>query len=173
MTAGATQTQTDVVNVAVLGLFGAGKTTFVNTISQRVAKKGHGPAQWYYGQVDVDDTLTLQFCEPPSAERFDYVWLRDLIEGLDADGYIILLDSTKPELFGEFISVLYTVRANYANVPMIVAANKQNHYRAWSTNDLRVMLRISNDVPMMPCIATDFEVVKNVVLRLMYNIFGR
>jgi uncharacterized protein len=166
------QTQTELLNIAILGLFGAGKSTFINTMSQRTAQRGEGIAQWYYGQVDVDDALTLQFTEPPSAERFDFMWLRDLIEGMDAQGYIVLVDSTKPESFGEFISVLYTIRAYHADVPIIVAANKQNHYRAWSINDLRVMMRISEDIPVMPCIATDFEVVKNVVLRLMYTIFG-
>ena len=167
----ATETQVEVLDIAVLGLFGAGKSTFIDTISQRTAKRGEGRARWYYGQVDVDDELTLQFTEPPSDERFDFIWLRDLIENMDAAGYIVMVDSTKPETFGEFISVLYTIRAQHAYVPVIVAANKQNHFRAWSTNDLRVMLRINDDVPIMPCIATDFEVVKNVTLRLMYQIF--
>ncbi|MEM6529470.1 MAG: ADP-ribosylation factor-like protein [Chloroflexota bacterium] len=169
----ATETRTEIVNIAILGLYEAGKSTFINTISQRTAQRGEGFAQWRYGQVDVDEGLTLQFVEPPSAERFDFMWLRDVIEGLDAQGYIVMVDSTKPETFGEFISVLYTIRAQHSTVPIIVAANKQNHHRAWSTNDLRVMLRIQEDIPIMPCIATDFEVVKNVVLRLMYKIFGR
>ncbi len=164
-------TQVDVLNIAVIGLYGAGKTTFINTISQRTAQRGAGEAMWHYGQVDVDDTLTLQFMEPPSAERFDFLWLRELVEQLDVNGYIVMVDSTKPETFGEFISVLYTIRAHHAGVPIIVAANKQNHYRAWSTNDLKVMLRIQDDVPIMPCISTDFEVVKNLVLRLLYAIF--
>lgn len=165
------QTQTEVVNIAILGLYGAGKTTFINTISQRTAQRGEGMATWQYGQVDVDESLTLQFTEPPSAERFDFIWLRALIAEMDAAGYIVMVDSTKPESFGEFISVLYTIRAQHPDVPILVAANKQNHYRAWSTNDLKVMLRINDDIPIMPCIATDFEVVKNVVLRVMYTIF--
>lgn len=166
-----TGTQVDILSIAVIGLFGAGKTTFINTISQRTAQRGEGNNIWHYGQVDVDDTLTLQFMEPPSAERFDFLWLRELIEQLDVHGYIVMVDSTKPETFGEFISVLYTIRAQQTDIPLVVAANKQNHYRAWSTNDLKVMLRINDDIPIMPCIGTDFEVVKNVVLRLMYNIF--
>jgi signal recognition particle receptor subunit beta len=164
-------TQTELLNVAVIGLFDAGKTTFINTISQRTAARGSGDNQWHYGQVDVDDHLTLQFMEPPSAERFDFIWLRDLIEQMEVNGYIVMVDSTKPETFGEFISVLYTIRAHNAELPVVVAANKQNHYRAWSTNDLKVMLRINDDIPIMPCIATDFEVVKNVVVRLLYTIF--
>ncbi|MEO0564051.1 MAG: ADP-ribosylation factor-like protein [Chloroflexota bacterium] len=161
----------DLLNVAVIGLYGAGKSTFIKTISQRTARRGEGLREWYYGQVDVDDTLTLQFMEPPSAERFDFLWLRELVENLDVNGYVVMVDSTKPETFGEFISVLYTIRAHHAGVPVVVAANKQNHYRAWSTNDLKVMLRIADDVAIMPCIGTDFEVVKNVVLRLLYTIF--
>lgn len=166
-----TGTQVDILNIAVIGLFGAGKTTFINSISQRTAQRGEGQSQWHYGQVDVDDSLTLQFMEPPSSEHFDFIKLRELVESLDVNGYIVMVDSTKPETFGEFISVLYTIRSQHQNLPIVVAANKQNHYRAWSTNDLKVMLRINDDVPIMPCIATDFEVVRNVVLRLMYTIF--
>lgn len=165
------RTQVDILNVAVIGLFGAGKTTFINSISQRTAQRGEGQSQWYYGQVDVDDSLTLQFLEPPSSEHFDFLKLRELIETLDVNGYIVMVDSTKPETFGEFISVLFTIQSQHPNLPVIVAANKQNHYRAWSTNDLKVMLRIDDSIPIMPCIATDLEVVRNVVLRLMYIIF--
>jgi len=166
-------TKTELLNIAVIGLYGAGKTTFIDTISQRTAQRGSGLNQWYYGQVDVDDTLTLQFTEPPSTEHFDFLWLRDVIEKINVNGFIVVVDSTDPQSFGEFISVLYTIRNHHYDVPVIVAANKQNHYRAWSTNDLRVMLRIDNDIPIMPCIARDFEVVKNVVLRLLYTIFER
>lgn len=164
--------QVEIMKIGVLGLYGAGKSTFIDTICKKTLTRGEGTAQWFLGQVAVDETLMLQFQEPPSAERFDFMWLRDLVEGLDVHGYIIIVDSTKPETFGEFISVLYTIRAQHPGIPIVVAANKQNHYRAWSTNDLRVMLRISDDIPIMPCIASDFEVVKNVVLRIMYTIFG-
>jgi signal recognition particle receptor subunit beta len=162
--------KTELLNVAVIGLYGAGKTSFIDTISQRTAKRGSGLHEWYYGQVDVDASLTLQFTEPPSTEHFDFIWLREVIERINVNGFIVMVDSTDPQSFGEFISVLYTIR-NQHDVPIIVAANKQNHYRAWSTNDLRVMLRIEQDIPVMPCISTDFDIVKNVVLRLLYTIF--
>lgn len=165
------ETRTEILNIAIIGLYGAGKSTFIDTICPQTVQQGPDEALWYYGRVRIDETLTLQFMEPPSAERFDFMWLRDLIDNMDVEGYIVMVDSTRAEFFGEFISVLYTIRAHHGSVPIVMAANKQNHYQAWSTNDLKVMLRIDDDIPVLPCIATDFEVVKNVVLRMMYTIF--
>jgi signal recognition particle receptor subunit beta len=168
-----TKQQVDLLNLGIIGLHGAGKTTFINTISQRTRRRGAKPHQWHYGQVDVDPTLTLQFTEPPSPARFDFFALRERVDSLNVSGYIVFVDSTKPQTFGEFISVLYTIRAYHDDVPVLVVANKQNHYRAWNVNDLRTMLRIQDDIPVMPCVATDFEIVKNTVIRMLYMIFDR
>ncbi len=161
----------EIIKVAVIGLYGAGKTTLIQTISQRTAFRGEGQRAWYYGQVDVDETLTLQFVEPPSGARFNYMWLRDLVSALDVHGYIVMVDSTRPETFAEFTSVLYTIRAQYLDLPVVIAANKQNHHRAWSVRDIRLILSLGNDVPMMACVANDFEAVKNVVVRILYEIY--
>ena len=41
---------------------------------------------------------------------------------------------------------------------------------AWSPDDLRIALRIEENVKLLPCIATDKESVKNVLLELLYSI---
>ncbi|MFN2290824.1 MAG: GTP-binding protein, partial [Anaerolineae bacterium] len=59
---------------------------------------------------------------------------------------------------------------NYAHTPYVVAANKQDMEDAWSPDDLRIALRVRSDVKMLPCVATDKESVKRVLLELLYNI---
>lgn len=162
----------EVVEVAVIGLHGTGKSTLISTISQRTAQDDVDGDAWRYGQVDVSDALTLQFVEPPSRTTFDFLHMRDLVESLDVAGYIVVLDSTTPEGFGEFVSVLYTIRSFHSTLPVVVAANKQDEPRAWNTTDVQAMLQLDADIPVMPCVATDFEAVRNVVLRLMYTIFN-
>jgi signal recognition particle receptor subunit beta len=54
----------------------------------------------------------------------------------------------------------------------VVAANKQDHEEAWSIEDLRIALRLAPEVKLIPCVATDREKVKNVLLELLYSILA-
>ena len=65
--------------------------------------------------------------------------------------------------------ILDTFRA-YAPTPYVVAANKQDHPDAWEPDDLRIALRIEENVKLLPCVATDKESVKTVLLELLYSI---
>jgi len=84
-------------------------------------------------------------------------------------GFVVMVDSTKPETFREAKAILETFRA-YAPTPYVVAANKQDIPDAWPAEDLRVALRIDDNVKLLPCIAKDKESVKNVLLELLYAI---
>ena len=116
----------------------------------------------------VDDDLILHFLEPPSEEQFDFIWLRDLIGRLQATGFILMLNSARPQSFAPFISILYTVRGFHAAMPLVVAANRQDHVRAWSVEDIQMGLWLT-DVTMLPCIAHNREMVRDVVLEVLYQ----
>ena len=158
------------VVLVVIGLFGSGKTKFVESISQYTEWQSEPGRSWYFGRVRVDSRLILHFLEPPTDELFDFIWVRELISKLNATGYIVVMDSTRPKTFGEFLSVLYTIRGLHPETPCVVAANKQDHERAWKPEDLRLGLGINDDIPVLPCVAKDRESVKNVVLELLYRV---
>ncbi|MFN3762079.1 MAG: ADP-ribosylation factor-like protein, partial [Anaerolineae bacterium] len=84
-------------------------------------------------------------------------------------GFVVIVDSTRPETFREARLILDTFRT-YAPTPYVVAANKQDMEDAWSPEDLRIALRIDPAVKVLPCVATDKESVKNVLLELLYSI---
>ena len=65
--------------------------------------------------------------------------------------------------------ILDTFRA-YAPTPYVVAANKQDMEDAWEVEDLRIALRIDSDIKLLPCVATDRQSVRNVLLELLYSI---
>ena len=119
-----------------------------------------------FGRITVDEDLVLYLFGTPGQRRFDFMW-EILSEGML--GFIVLLDSVRPETFREARSILDTFRS-YAPVPYVVAANKQDLEDAWSPEDLRIALRIPNDVKVLPCVATDKESVKQVLLELLYLI---
>jgi signal recognition particle receptor subunit beta len=104
----------------------------------------------------------------PGQKRFDFMW-EILSEGML--GFIVMVDSTRPETFREARSILETFRA-YAPTPYVVAANKQDKEDAWDLEDMRHALRLDSKVKFLPCVATDKATVKSVLLELLYSILA-
>jgi signal recognition particle receptor subunit beta len=86
-------------------------------------------------------------------------------------GFIVMVDSSRPETFREARSILETFRA-YAPTPYVVAANKQDQDDAWALEDMRIALRLEEGIKLLPCVAVDKESVKTVLLELLYSILA-
>ena len=167
------------VKMVITGPFSSGKTEFIRSISEievvSTERDITTPAEQVkdqttvamdFGRITVDDDLVLYLFGTPGQRRFDFMW-EILAEGML--GFVVMVDSAKPETFREAKSILETFRA-YAPTPYVVAANKQDHPDAWSPDDLRIALRIEDHVKLLPCVAMDKESVKNVLLELLYSI---
>ena len=102
-----------------------------------------------FGRITVDDDLVLYLFGTPGQKRFDFMW-EILSEGML--GFIVMVDSTRPETFREARSILQTFRA-YAPTPYVVAANKQDLKDAWEIEDMRLALRLDPSVKFLPCSA--------------------
>ncbi len=169
------------VKMVITGPFSSGKTEFIRSISEievvsterdigaaeaEAAEKEATTVAMDFGRITVDDDLVLYLFGTPGQRRFDFMW-EILAEGML--GFVVMVDSAKPETFREAKSILETFRA-YAPTPYVVAANKQDHPDAWETPDLRIALRIGEDVKLLPCVALDKESVKKALLELLYSI---
>ncbi len=168
------------VKMVVTGPFSSGKTEFIRSISEievvsterevtseaELQVKGGTTVAMDFGRITVDDDLVLYLFGTPGQRRFDFMW-EILAEGML--GFIVMVDSAKPETFREAKSILETFRA-YAPTPYVVAANKQDHPDAWSTEDLRIALRIEPEVKLLPCIGKNKDSVRDVLLELLYSI---
>jgi signal recognition particle receptor subunit beta len=86
-------------------------------------------------------------------------------------GFIVMVDSTRPETFKEARSILETFHA-YAPTPYVVAANKQDQPDAWDVEDIRLALRLDPNVKLLPCVAKKKNAVKTVLLELLYEILN-
>jgi hypothetical protein len=121
-----------------------------------------------FGRITVDEELVLYLFGTPGQKRFDFMW-EILSEGML--GFIVMVDSSRPETFREARSILETFRL-YAPTPYVVAANKQDLSDAWEVDDIRIALRLSDKVKLLPCRAIQRESVKNVLLELLYSILA-
>lgn len=170
------------VKMVVTGPFNAGKTEFIRSVSeidvvsterkislsQERAVKEATTVAMDFGRITVDEDLVLYLFGTPGQRRFDFMW-EILSEGML--GFVVMVDSTRPETFREARSILETFRA-YAPTPYVVAANKQDLNDAWEIDDMRHALRLDSKVKLITSTATDRASVKTVLLELLYSILS-
>ncbi len=170
------------VKMVVTGPFAAGKTEFISSVSEidvvSTERRITHPAEQIketttvamdFGRITVGPDLVLYLFGTPGQRRFDFMW-EILSEGML--GFVVIVDSTKPETFREAKRILQTFES-YASTPFVVAANKQDDEDAWEPEDLRIILRLQQDVKVLPCVALDKESVKNVLLELLYSVLEK
>lgn len=167
------------VKMVITGPFSAGKTEFIQSVSEidvvATERKISSDAERVkedttvamdFGRITVDDDLVLYLFGTPGQRRFDFMW-EILSEGML--GFVVLVDSVRPETFREARHIL-EVFSSYASTPYVIAANKQDLPDAWSPEDVRIALKIDRNVKVLGCVARDKETVKNVLLELLYSI---
>jgi len=163
------------VKMVITGPFAAGKTAFIQSISEievvsterkitdetREVKEETTVAM-DFGRITVGEDLVLFLFGTPGQKRFDFMW-EILSEGML--GFIVIVDSTRPDTFREARQILNIFRL-YADTPFVIAANKQDVEDAWSPEDIRYALKLDGGVKVLPCVATDKASVKNILLEL-------
>jgi signal recognition particle receptor subunit beta len=169
------------VKMVVTGPFNSGKTEFIRSVSEIAVVstekkistttervKETTTVAMDFGRITVDEDLVLYLFGTPGQKRFDFMW-EILSEGML--GFVVLIDSSRPETFREARSILETFRA-YAPTPYLVAANKQDREDAWELGDIRIALRLDSKVKLLPCVATEKGAVKTVLIGLLNSILS-
>ncbi|GAB6071954.1 ATP/GTP-binding protein [Venenivibrio stagnispumantis] len=168
------------IKIVVSGPFAAGKTQFINTISEietvkteaRTSKSDEKNVKDYttvamdFGRIKIDDEHTLYLFGTPGQSRFDFMW--DIL-GKGMVGLVVLVDSTDPATFHEARKIINYFESRYP-APFVVGCNKQDLKGAWSPEDIRTALDLDESVKVLPLIATDKENVKTVLLELLEEI---
>ncbi len=167
------------VKMVVTGPFNSGKTSFIASVSEipvvRTERKisdgtrsvkSQTTVAMDFGRITIDKDLALYLFGTPGQKRFDFMW-EILSEGML--GFVVLVDSARPETFREARRILDTFRS-YSNTPFVIAANKQDDEDAWPPDDLKIALGLDQNVRVLPCIASQKESVKGILLELLYVI---
>jgi uncharacterized protein len=167
------------VKIVVTGPFAAGKSTLIRTISEITvlstekditdetkARKSETTVAMDFGRITIDKDLVLYLFGTPGQDRFDFMW-EILGEGMI--GYILLLDATRMESLDEAVGILAAFR-RMAHVPFAVGLNRAENMEPGTEARIRETLQLGDDVPVLPCDATDRESVKAVLLALLYAV---
>lgn len=169
------------LKMVVTGPFSAGKTEFIQSVSEidvvsterRISSeieriKETTTVAMDFGRITIDNDMALYLFGTPGQKRFDFMW-EILSEGML--GFVVIIDSTRPETFREARKILETFRA-YAPTPYVVAANKQDCEDAWEVDDMRIALRLNPEIKLLECVAIKKQSVKEVLLELLYSILA-
>jgi small GTP-binding protein len=167
------------VKIVVTGPFAAGKTTLIRTISEITvlstekditdetrSRKAETTVAMDFGRITIDRDLVLYLFGTPGQDRFDFMW-EILGEGML--GYILLVDSDRPDSLDEAVGILEAFR-RMARVPFVVALNRSEGITPADETAVRSALQLGADVAVVPCDATDRESVKSVLLALLYSV---
>ncbi|MGL4178416.1 MAG: GTP-binding protein [Dermatophilaceae bacterium] len=127
------------LKVVVTGPFGAGKTTFINAVSdtpvvstetgvsdESSALKSSTTVAMDYGSITLEsddrhDGVELLFFGTPGQARFDFMW-RILSEG--ADGCVLLVDASSTDSVAEAADILGAFRERHPDLPVVVGAGR-------------------------------------------------
>jgi small GTP-binding protein len=169
-----------VFKIVITGAYSAGKTNFIRSISdietvsteyevtdpeERLLKRETTVAL-DFGKIAITDDVVLYLFGTPGQERFDFMW-ELLSEG--SMGYVVMVDSCRPAHFLETQRLMERF-TQITDAPFIVAANKQDDPTALPLSYIRKRLQLPYEIPLLPCIATDRESVKSVLLGLLAHI---
>ncbi|MDR2216082.1 MAG: ATP/GTP-binding protein [Nevskiaceae bacterium] len=164
------------LKVVVSGPVGAGKSTFIRTLSQTEVVdtderssenigKTHTTVALDFGQIDLGDYLIHLF-GTPGQTRFDFMW--DILsEG--ALGLLLLVACDRPGDFPHARRILEFVTSRQS-VPFIVVSTRNDvAEKAWQPADIAAYF----DLPLEQVIAINAENVdsaKRALIRLMQQL---
>ncbi|WP_029520436.1 ADP-ribosylation factor-like protein [Persephonella sp. IF05-L8] len=170
--------------ILVAGHFGAGKTTFVKTISQietvnterktslkeEREKKETTTVAMDFGEYINEYGYKLRIFGIPGQERFSFMWP---ILARDTKGFVFLIDSTDTSRWFEIPKQLKILLKVSPSAPILFVANKVDLPGAMSAEEVRKKLKIPPHIKVVEGIATDKKIVERILNELTEEILKK
>jgi hypothetical protein len=139
------------LKLVVSGPLGAGKTTFIQSLSEVPVVETDELASEDIGKVKTTvamdfglitlDGITLYLFGTPGQERFSFIW-EVLMEG--ALGLVLLVAGDNPRLFPQARRILDFLTSQFP-VPFVVGVTRQDLPRVWKPEEVAIYFRLPQD----------------------------
>jgi small GTP-binding protein len=139
----------EILKIAITGNVGAGKTSFIKSISEievvsteRRATDETGSIKenttvaMDFGRLTLNENQAVQLYGTPGQFRFDFMW-EIVID--KADAYILLVDGHRPEDFRNCRRILNFMKQR-VDIPMIIGMTHMDCEGAWQPENIAIAL---------------------------------
>ena len=139
----------EVMRLVVTGPVGAGKSTFIRTVSEievvdtdrratdeTAQMKRSTTVAFDFGRLQFNAKMALHLYGTPGQSRFDFMW--DILIR-KAHAYIVLVSANHPAEFRQAKLILNFMKQR-SRAPMIIGLTHEDCEGAWSTENIAVAL---------------------------------
>jgi uncharacterized protein len=166
----------EIMNLVVTGTVGAGKTTFIRSVSEievvdtdrkatdAVADmKQNTTVSMDFGTLQFGDEMALHIYGTPGQTRFDFMW-EILIER--AHAYVLLIAAHRPSEFHHARRIMNFMNRQ-AQIPMIIGLTHSDCEGAWGREDIALALGYQEITQQPPIVLVDANDGESVAMSLV------
>ncbi|MEM9923444.1 MAG: ATP/GTP-binding protein [Cyanobacteria bacterium P01_D01_bin.50] len=171
----------EIMRMVVTGPVGAGKSTFIRSVSEieavdtdRIATdetsllKQKTTVAFDFGRLQFNPDMALHLYGTPGQERFDFIW--DMLIR-KAHAYILLVAAHRPAEF-RYARRVVSYMNQRAEIPMIIGLTHIDCSGAWSKENIITALGYYNQNTQPPTVLvnpTEMSSVANAVITLVQH----
>jgi uncharacterized protein len=166
----------EIMNLVITGTVGAGKTTFIRSVSEievvdtdkkatdDVANlKQNTTVAMDFGTLQFGEEMALHIYGTPGQTRFDFMW-EILIER--AHAYVLLIAAHRPSEFHHARRIMNFMN-RHAQIPMVIGITHSDCEGAWNLEDIALALGYQDSVTRPPIVLVNAEDGESVAMALI------
>lgn len=166
----------EIMNLVITGTVGAGKTTFIRSVSEievvdtdrkatdEVANmKQNTTVSMDFGTLQFGDEMALHIYGTPGQVRFDFMW-EILIDR--AHAYVLLIAAHRPSEFHHARRIMNFMNRR-AQIPMLIGITHSDCEGAWSSDDIALALGYQDISQQPPIVLVNAEDGESVAMSLI------
>jgi uncharacterized protein len=166
----------EIMNLVVTGTVGAGKTTFIRSVSEievvdtdrkatdNVAQmKQNTTVAMDFGTLQFGEEMALHIYGTPGQVRFDFMW-EILIDR--AHAYVLLIAAHRPSEFHHARRIMNFMNRR-AQIPMTIGITHSDCEGAWSKEDIALALGYQDIAQQPPIVLVNAEDGESVAMALI------
>jgi signal recognition particle receptor subunit beta len=174
----------EILRIVVTGCVGAGKTSFIRTISEievvdtdrrttdeASELKSQTTVAMDFGRLNFAPNQSLHLYGTPGQSRFDFMW--DILIS-EADAYIHLVDASRPQDLRASRRILNFMNQK-AQIPLLIGVTHMDCPDAWEAEDLALALGLWDEdkrPPIMPVNANERASVFEALITLVNEFYN-